>query len=319
MALKRAVLVGIDEYDQYPPLGGCVNDVKALAPLVQRHEDGAPNFKTQTFTSDGFRIDRRSLLGALDKLLEPGADVALFYFAGHGAQVDSDVVLVTPDGIGGDEGVPLATVLGKVQVSKVPEVLIILDCCYSGAETGVFQQGGNATILRHGLSMLTASRGDQRAAESPSGRGMFSTFLCGALDGGAADVLGQITLAGVYDYLTESFGAFDQRPTFKTNVNHLHVLRSCKPAVALSILRQLPEYFKDADKELSLDPSFEPTSPAHKPENSAIFSKLQRCVAARLVEPVGEEHMYHAAMNSKSCKLTPLGKHYRRLAEQGDI
>jgi hypothetical protein len=319
MALKRAVLVGIDEYDQYPPLGGCVNDVKALAPLIQRHDDGAPNFKTQAFTSDGFRIDRRSLLGALDKLLEPGADVALFYFAGHGAQVDSDVVLVTPDGIEGDAGVPLATVLGKVQVSKVPEVLIILDCCYSGADTGVFQQGGNATVLRHGLSMLTASRGDQRAAETPNGRGMFSTFLCGALDGGAADVLGQITLAGVYDYLTESFGAFDQRPTFKANVNHLHVLRRCKPAVALAILRQLPEFFEDADKELPLDPSFESTSPAHKPENAAIFSQLQRCVAARLVEPVGAEHMYHAAMNSKACKLTPLGKHYRRLAEQGDI
>lgn len=319
MALKRAVLVGIDEYESYPPLGGCVNDVKALAPLIQRHEDGAPNFKTQTFTSDGFRIDRRSLLGALDKLLEPGADVALFYFAGHGAQVNSDVMLVTPDGIAGDEGVPLATVLGKVQVSKVPEVLIILDCCYSGAETGVFLPGGNATILRHGLSMLTASRGDQRAAETPSGRGLFSTFLCGALEGGAADVLGQITLAGVYDYLTESFGAFDQRPTFKTNVNHLHVLRNCQPAVALSILRLLPQYFAEADKELALDPSFEPTSRAARPENSAIFSHLQRCVAARLVEPVGVEHMYHAAMNSKSCRLTPLGKHYRRLAEQGDI
>ena len=319
MALKRAVLVGIDEYDQYPQLGGCVNDVKALAPLVQRHEDGAPNFKTQTFTSDGFRIDRRSLLGALDKLLEPGADVALFYFAGHGAQVDSDVVLVTPDGIGGDEGVPLATVLGKVQASKVPEVIIILDCCYSGAETGVFQMRGNAIGLRSGLSILTASRGDQQAAETADGRGKFSELLCGALDGGAADVLGQITLAGVYDYLTESFGAFDQRPTFKANIDHLHVLRSARPAVALPILRRLPEYFPDANKELALDPSFEPTSPAHKPENSAIFSHLQRCVAARLVEPVGEEHMYQAAMNSKACRLTALGKHYRRLAEQGDI
>ena len=41
---------------------------------------------------------------------------------------------------------------------------------------------------------------------------------------------------------------------------------------------------------------------------------LQRCRAAKLVEPVGEDHMYYAAMNSRSCALTPLGRHYWRMA-----
>ena len=161
MALKRAVLVGIDTYTEFPALAGCVNDVKALTPLLQRHEDGSLNFKCHSYISDKDVIERRGLLGALDELLEPGADVALLYFAGHGVGVDSDVVLVTQDGIGGDEGVPLATVLGKVQASKVPEVIIILDCCYSGAAGGVPQLGGNVVALRSGLSMVTASRGDR--------------------------------------------------------------------------------------------------------------------------------------------------------------
>ena len=38
-----------------------------------------------------------------------------------------------------------------------------------------------------------------------------------------------------------------------------------------------------------------------------------------LVCPVGEEHMYYAAMNSKSCKLTPLGQHYWNLVKSGKI
>ncbi len=35
--------------------------------------------------------------------------------------------------------------------------------------------------------------------------------------------------------------------------------------------------------------------------------------------PVGAEHPYFAAMESKTMKLTPLGEHYRRLAAKGLI
>jgi len=31
------------------------------------------------------------------------------------------------------------------------------------------------------------------------------------------------------------------------------------------------------------------------------------------------EHMWHAAMGSKTVRLTALGEHYRRLAEKGRI
>jgi len=35
--------------------------------------------------------------------------------------------------------------------------------------------------------------------------------------------------------------------------------------------------------------------------------------------PVGEDHMYYAAMNSKSCKLTVLGAHYWSLVKNERI
>lgn len=38
-----------------------------------------------------------------------------------------------------------------------------------------------------------------------------------------------------------------------------------------------------------------------------------------LVVPVDAPHMYHAAMESKACKLTVLGEHYRRLVSRGLI
>jgi Caspase domain len=319
MSLKRAVLIGIDDYKHFNGLDGCVNDVKALAPLLQRHDDGSPNFTCLTCTSDGRVVDRRTMLAAFEQLLAPGADVGLLYFAGHGASVDNDVVLVAQDGMNGDEGVPLSAILAKVQASKLDEVIIILDCCYAGAAGGAPQLGGNVALLRSGLSILTASRGDQTAAETSDGRGQFSLYLCGSLEGGAADVMGKVTLAGIYAYLTESFGAFDQRPTFKAHVDRLNTLRNCKAAIAPEILRRLPEYFPNANEVYALDPSYEWTAKEHDPDHSKIFGQLQRCVSAKLVEPVGAEHMYYAAMHSKGCQLTPLGKHYRRLAEQGGI
>ena len=95
--LKRALLVGIDSYDRVSGLSGCVNDVRALTPLLARNEDDSPNFACQAFTSASDRIDREALLEAVDALLAPGADVALFYFAGHGAETQGDVVLIAQD------------------------------------------------------------------------------------------------------------------------------------------------------------------------------------------------------------------------------
>lgn len=317
--MKRALLVGIDSYDNISPLGGCVNDVNALEPLLARNEDDSPNFDCQKRTSDVERVERRSLLQAADALFAPGADVALFYFAGHGAGSNNDVILAVQDGDPNDVGVALSEILGKVQASSIREVVIMLDCCFSGGAGGVPQLGDDVSALRPGVSLLTASRGDQTAAESLAGHGLFSTYLCGALEGGAADVLGKVTLAGVYAYLSESFGPWDQRPTFKASVDRLHDLRHCGPAVPLHELRRLPEFFTDLDFEFPLDPSYEPDANPKHPEHEAVFAILQRCRAAKLVEPVGMDHMYFAAMQNGACRLTPLGKHYWRMADQGRL
>ena len=47
------------------------------------------------------------------------------------------------------------------------------------------------------------------------------------------------------------------------------------------------------------------------------FRILQKYNRARLVVPVGasKPNMWHAAMERKSCRLTPLGEHYWRLSK----
>lgn len=54
-------------------------------------------------------------------------------------------------------------------------------------------------------------------------------------------------------------------------------------------------------------------------ENVAIFKNLQKFQSVGLVMPVDVDHMYFAAMNSKSCRLTALGYHYWRLVKDKRI
>ena len=59
--------------------------------------------------------------------------------------------------------------------------------------------------------------------------------------------------------------------------------------------------------------------PPPNPKNAGKFAVLQRYNRVNLVVPVGAEHMWNAAVESKSCKLTVLGEHYRRLVQEGLI
>lgn len=176
--MKRALLVGVDTYNTLSDLAGCVNDVRALLPLLARNDDDTVNFACETLdTGQGEPVARDDLQAQLGRLLAPGADVALLYFAGHGIAEANDVVLATSDSTAGTPGVKMSEVLTLAAGSPVPEINIVLDCCFSGAAGGVPQAGAGGALLRPGLSIVTASRSDQVSAETDDDRGLFSWHL----------------------------------------------------------------------------------------------------------------------------------------------
>ena len=319
--MKRALLVGIDYYENFQQLYGCANDAAAIHPLLQRNEDGGPNLDCRLASAKdaATQVSRDRLKEMIRELLSGGAEFALLYFAGHGAPTDGGVALVTSDGTDGTPGVTFSEILAAINKSSVAEVTVILDCCFSGGATTIEALNNGLANLRNGLSVLTASRDDQVSMETAEGRGQFSTYLEGALNAGAADVLGRVNVSGLYSYLSESFGAWEQRPTFKANIDRLHDIRTCQPLVPLETLRKLTEWFPTPDFDYPLDPSYEPTANKERHPNETIFAGLQKFRACRLVDPIGVEHMYYAAINSTGCRLTPLGKHYWSLVKAGRI
>jgi hypothetical protein len=225
---------------------------------------------------------------------------------------------VTSDSARYDEGVAMAEVLAAANASPVSEIGIILDCCNSG-EMGAVPAINNLNAnIREGVTILTASRPKEAALEDTTG-GVFTGLVLGALEGGAADLMGAVTMAGIYGYVDEALGAWDQRPLYKAHVARFEPIRRCREGVDRAVLLRLVELFDSADHEIALDTSYEPTEDPRNAEHERDFADLQKLRAAKLVEPVGEDHMYYAALRGKSCRMTPLGRRYWRLADAGRL
>lgn len=325
--MRRALVVGVNAYPT-APLHGCVNDAHSIASVLEKHSDGSPNFEVRLVTKPSEDITRSSLKQAIDTLFAGQCDIALLYFSGHGLVSSTGGYIVTPDYAMYDEGISMHDILTLANASKAKDRVILLDCCHSGAFGTPTITGANVAQLAEGMSVLTASRDSESALEI-NGSGVFTSLVVDALQGGAADLRGHITPGSVYSYVDQALGAWDQRPIFKTNVTRFTSLRTVTPPVELPVLRKLCEYFQNPEDEHSLDPSYEPTNapavehdivePYATESNVAIFKDLQAFEGVGLVKPVDEEHMYFAAMNSKSCRLTALGYQYWRLAKEKKI
>ena len=324
--MRIALIVGINYYEYGNSLYGCVDDANAVQAVLERHGDGSVNFDCRllTGTCSSETVSRHVLKDRVAELFKSPAEIALFYFAGHGYIEATGGYLLASDSRRGDEGLSLSDVLTLANASPARNKVVVLDSCHSGI-AGTTPVPGNLAALSEGLSVLTASTAEQYATEE-NGRGVFTTLLVDALHGGAANLTGDITPGSVYAHVDQSLGAWEQRPVFKTNVRQFVSLRKVQPPIELEDLRRITEFFPAPGSQFPLDPTFEPElkgrdpgMPAPNPENTKKFAVLQRYNRLNLVAPVDAPHMWHAAMQSKTCELTALGEHYRRLVERQRI
>ncbi len=325
--MRKALVVGIDYYAHVSGLHGCVADAHAVKSVLERNADGTVNFAVRLFSGIGPNdvISRQHLRDLVRELFNGDSETALFYFAGHGYVDPAGGYLLASDCKTGDDGLALQEVLAFANASKARNKIIVLDSCHSGV-AGASALAPQAAELTEGMTILTASTADQYAKEE-NGSGVFTTLFVDALQGAAGNLVGDVTPGAVYAHIDQSLGPWEQRPVFKTNVKSFVSLRKVQAPISLADLQRITEFFPTAGAYFCLDPSFEPErpNPAPKdvpppnPENTAKFAILQQYNRVNLVVPVGAPHMWHAAMGSKSCKLTVLGEHYRRLVERGRI
>lgn len=171
-----ALLVGVTDYtDEIGKLTGCVNDVKRYEDYLKSTFKGKANVVALTNADATRKNVIKQFQTFLTKAKE--GDVALFQYAGHGAQwkASSEFLEFYPDGK--DEGLVLfdsrhngefdladkeiAVLLAGVAANN-PHLAVILDCCHSGSGT----RDVGAKKIELGLSRQTHERTDERPLDS---------------------------------------------------------------------------------------------------------------------------------------------------------
>lgn len=325
--MRKALVVGIDYYTSLSPLHGCVNDAHSVKSVLERHADGAINFSVKLLTGTGpaDTVSRSELKVAVTDLFAGDAETTLFYFAGHGFIEVTGGYLITSECKSGDDGLSLKDVLVLANESAARNKVIVLDSCHSGIAGASANHKTYSAELAEGITILTASTAEQYATEK-NGSGVFTSLFVDALSGAGANLVGDVTPGSVYAHIDQSLGPWEQRPVFKTNVKSFVSLRKVQPPIALSDLQRLSELFPQPGFEFQLDPTYEPEMkgrdpgmPPPDPEHTRTFAVLQKYNRLNLLVPVDALHMWNAAMESKACRLTALGEHYRRLVERNRI
>lgn len=321
---RKALCVGIDSYYKIKDLHGCVNDANGVKDALERNGDGTLNFviKLLCATSEASYVTRTGLKDAVQDLFRDELEIVIFYYAGHGSFDALGGYLCTSEVEREDQGLSLDDLMKIVADSPAINKIVILDSCFSGRAASS-KEMPNYSVLYKGTTVLAACDENQYSSEE-NGHGVFTSLLIEALYGGAMNLLGEVSPGSIYSYIDSSLGGWGQRPVFKANITSFVSLRKNAPPIAIGELRRITEFFISPFDEYLLDPTYEPDKHAVdnkevNPKHEEIFSILQKYVKLNLVLPVNADHMYYAAINNESCKLTAQGQHYWNLAKKSYI
>jgi uncharacterized protein len=155
---RRALVIGVDAYQNVHPLQKAVGDAKAMQSTLQR----------LGFSADiALNPDRRAFNVAVSNFLQklkPG-DVALLHFSGHGVALDGDNFLLPADvpspGAGDkellkSESMSLTSLIERIRQSGARTQILIIDAC---RDNPYAQAGSRAYGSRGGLMAVPPPRG----------------------------------------------------------------------------------------------------------------------------------------------------------------
>jgi serine/threonine protein kinase len=228
------VIVGIDSYPG-APLFGCVNDAKDVASCLSLEQY---DFDSKLLLNgQATRSNIRRHLHELAYGEEEGGTL-LFYFAGHGQVLGQGGHLVTHDGEMYDPGISLGDMAQIMESASnnFDHVVTILDCCHSGSayswtNSRPLQAGDierEVPAVNESRCILAACRPEEEAEER-RGRGIFTDALTSAMLGDAVNWDGNVTLLGIYEYVTAALSSEIQTPVFKGDIAGTVILGSGFP------------------------------------------------------------------------------------------
>lgn len=142
-------------------------------------------------------------------------DLVLLYYSGHGKQDDNGRLHLASVNTVADAlestSIPIESIRYMIDNSRSNKIVLILDCCYSGAAGQAFFRGGIDDQLQRvsggsGSYILTASTAVQAAREREGDRyGLLTKHIIEGVQSGQADLDGDglVTMDELYQYVFE--------------------------------------------------------------------------------------------------------------------
>jgi len=212
---KYALLVGVDNYlhsTDLPDLRLPLNDVKAFEKILR--ESPECDFEINVLSNPSNQ-DLRTLLADILTNQAKNNDMVFFYFSGHGKlSSDGDLCLCTKDAnplLLDTTAVDLPWLKKKIDSTRASQVVLLLDCCYSGAAIGSFK-GSMDDVIKKGIGpgkgkyLITSSNSIQPSLELASDDvSLFTKWMLAGLESWDADKNddGILTIEELYNYASE--------------------------------------------------------------------------------------------------------------------
>jgi peptidoglycan/xylan/chitin deacetylase (PgdA/CDA1 family)/uncharacterized caspase-like protein len=194
-----AVVIGIDEYTQWPRLSYAGNDARGIRDLLIKKYSFKPENVTTLLNQEATRDRILSAIG--DTLADPAKvsreDRVFVFFAGHGATrrlpngralgyivpVDADLANLQ------SQAISMSNFQDMSEAIPAKHVFFLTDACYSGLAA---TRGGGArnyldeVTRRTARQVLTAGGSDEEVADNgPDGHSIFTWTVMQGLDGRA--------------------------------------------------------------------------------------------------------------------------------------
>ena len=155
---RLALVIGNDAYENVVPLRKAVNDAVTIGDTLSEL-----GFEV-TVAKNLARREMNKHLQAFHSTVNPG-DVALFFYAGHGVEIDGENYLLPTDVPNAtndqlefirEESIRLNRVLADLKAKKAGLNLVILDACRNNPFSGA---AGRSLDGRRGLARISAPQG----------------------------------------------------------------------------------------------------------------------------------------------------------------
>lgn len=288
---RRALIIGISDYDKLEPLMFCKNDGREMVDVLNslHYETPENNILLGKVRWETMRDTIYDFFS--DENINP-TDTLLLYFSGHGVpDVDQDVFLATSDI---DPDVPSKRGFNFNELTKVmgdcisTSIVAILDCCYSGSariskgreddaarlgHSTIERQSEKAVLRGEGKCILAASQAQGEAyVLEEHNHSVFTYYLLEALRGKVMEAIdnnGCLTVDSLSKYVYNALMSLPpskrpkQKPVRKIEASGDIVLAYYPKKIAhnepvlgedlKSIIDKCQQYFKKGDFEQELD------------------------------------------------------------------